>query len=557
MMKLRRILCTSFLLAAPLMADIHMLELNDGNRFLVSIAEEEISLSNGWKTFSVLPDALLDVHFDGGLYGTVCDRDGNKSELDFSFINGNHLKVKVLRSSQTFDIPWSEVSAIRKQEAATDEVKEDEEKISYLQHSLEGKYREISEALKNQKEVQQDLLSKMTSLEKEKEALESELAELKHFHSENEEQLSAQVEMLLSEMGSAKMHIENLSGELLLAQSRTDKKEVELQQLQQSLVEAKADAFEAEKLLSGLTSQLEIFVAKHELLANDQAELGSLIRTLKRELDLKEGEIVAFNEKVFELERENKAVQEMLSKSQNELEEKSIQIDGLIQTQENDDAIKKAFQEENAILSDALTRVEVEAGEAFGKVIELKDQLAKAEKKSEDFKKKMDQFFPEYDREKERGQQLQAQLAQLESALRIVEAKENRLTQENQQLLREKENLSRLLEKEQSRLKELRDLASRFSQSLQPQKSTSEGLEKSQLELGADPLIKQHYLPEKLISFKGIHIVAAGENLNNISMKYFNTPHRWSDIYEANQDVITDMNRLQVGTPLVIPNLRN
>src|SRR5690606_13236492 len=124
---------------------------------------------------------------------------------------------------------------------------------------------------------------------------------------------------------------------------------------------------------------------------------------------------------------------------------------------------------------------------------------------------------------KERGQQLQAQLAQLESALRIVEAKENRLTQENQQLLREKENLSRLLEKEQSRLKELRDLASRFSQSLQPQKSTSEGLEKSQLELGADPLIKQHYLPEKLISFKGIHIVAAGENLNNISMKYFNT----------------------------------
>ena len=55
------------------------------------------------------------------------------------------------------------------------------------------------------------------------------------------------------------------------------------------------------------------------------------------------------------------------------------------------------------------------------------------------------------------------------------------------------------------------------------------------------------------VPFRDVHIVADGENLNNISMKYYGTSNRWKDIYEANTDVIKDVNRIKVGTALVIP----
>lgn len=250
----------------------------------------------------------------------------------------------------------------------------------------------------------------------------------------------------------------------------------------------------------------------------------------------------------------------------------------------------EALTERATSMGEELALWKEEAGGSATQLEELTELLAREGQKTADFKKKMDQIFPQYDRERERNGELQTEVEALstrlhdvENALRAAEAREmgnqdrvGRLVDENRKLAQEKESLMYQLQQEQNRLKEQRELADKLSHSLHSQKSTLDRMEKSQLELVTEletartansHLIREYHRPEKkeappqpkeqtssLITFKGIHIVANGENLNNISMKYYNTPHRWADIYEANQDVISDVNQLQVGTPLVIPD---
>lgn len=50
------------------------------------------------------------------------------------------------------------------------------------------------------------------------------------------------------------------------------------------------------------------------------------------------------------------------------------------------------------------------------------------------------------------------------------------------------------------------------------------------------------------------HVVQAGENLGTISTRYYGTPAKWKNIFNANRDKVPDANNLRVGTRLVIPN---
>jgi len=52
-----------------------------------------------------------------------------------------------------------------------------------------------------------------------------------------------------------------------------------------------------------------------------------------------------------------------------------------------------------------------------------------------------------------------------------------------------------------------------------------------------------------------IYTVQAGDTLSGISSKVFNTSRHYQKIYEANKDVISDPNTLQVGSKLVMPDL--
>lgn len=50
------------------------------------------------------------------------------------------------------------------------------------------------------------------------------------------------------------------------------------------------------------------------------------------------------------------------------------------------------------------------------------------------------------------------------------------------------------------------------------------------------------------------HVVQRGETLRLISLNYFGTKERWSEIYQLNSNLLTNMNVLPVGVKLKLPN---
>ncbi len=51
------------------------------------------------------------------------------------------------------------------------------------------------------------------------------------------------------------------------------------------------------------------------------------------------------------------------------------------------------------------------------------------------------------------------------------------------------------------------------------------------------------------------HTVTSNDNLSNLSRKYYGDVTRWSEIYEANRDIIEDPDNLQVGVNILIPDV--
>ena len=50
-----------------------------------------------------------------------------------------------------------------------------------------------------------------------------------------------------------------------------------------------------------------------------------------------------------------------------------------------------------------------------------------------------------------------------------------------------------------------------------------------------------------------IHTVGEGDSLTRISLRYYGTPNRWQEIYDANRDVLKGENALRPGQRLKIP----
>ncbi|MGB0257810.1 MAG: LysM peptidoglycan-binding domain-containing protein, partial [Coraliomargarita sp.] len=49
------------------------------------------------------------------------------------------------------------------------------------------------------------------------------------------------------------------------------------------------------------------------------------------------------------------------------------------------------------------------------------------------------------------------------------------------------------------------------------------------------------------------YTVQSGDSLSTISRKFYGTPSRWIDIYQANRDRLSSENALRVGQELRIP----
>jgi len=65
------------------------------------------------------------------------------------------------------------------------------------------------------------------------------------------------------------------------------------------------------------------------------------------------------------------------------------------------------------------------------------------------------------------------------------------------------------------------------------------------------------FLSCSFVSAQSTHRVRPGDTLSKIAQQYYNDPSRWGDIYEANQDLIKDVEKIQVGWNLIIPSLND
>ena len=61
---------------------------------------------------------------------------------------------------------------------------------------------------------------------------------------------------------------------------------------------------------------------------------------------------------------------------------------------------------------------------------------------------------------------------------------------------------------------------------------------------------------EAAFSSGRVHVVQPGESLGAISTRYYGTPSKWKDIFNANRDRLPDANNLRIGTRLDIPQIK-
>jgi nucleoid-associated protein YgaU len=70
---------------------------------------------------------------------------------------------------------------------------------------------------------------------------------------------------------------------------------------------------------------------------------------------------------------------------------------------------------------------------------------------------------------------------------------------------------------------------------------------------GPVPVVRTTPVPPAGAAEMRVHTVTEGDSLSRISMRYYGTPNRWQEIYQANRDILQGSSALRVGQQLRIP----
>ncbi len=385
---------------------------------------------------------------------------------------------------------------------------------------------------------------------------------------EVEERLIAQNDVLLETQNTSDRYhqsCQDFQSQVETLQKQLSEKEIQVNNLENALSNSNGQLQHTAGLQDQLRETLEKVALLERELTESRDELvnkSALMEELANaHLDLQE----RFSKKVNQLENDNGQLSEHIEKLQSEFIGVSKQRDSL------------RGELEGLRGSVLVKQAETEIQDKIN--ADLSEQVDTLKKRLSFELQKVNQLLPQYEVEKEKNFKLEKQVEDNRKRLRLIEEKEGasseragQLTRENLSLRQEREALRLQLQQEKSQLREQKEKISRLNRSLDSQKAFLNKIEKSHLslvseledarvanshlirEFNAEKPKKKETNESSLISFKEVHIVAEGENLNNISMKYYQTPHRWADIFEANRDVIEDVNRVKVGTVLVIPD---
>ncbi len=464
-------------------------------------------------------------------------------------------------------------------------------KLTDLFREMEAKERQtatLAEALEK---------SEMTNrlLEKELLAQKDALEEQERRSSGEAAHIAAAMDLLQEELFQEKNQVLMLAQKLELREREHAQADFLNDALEKELVETERKLKAVERELS---EQKLAFLAQDRKIqdleiGNERAakSLGGELEQMKAsleekgayilELEVERDRLLASKElaeaHVLNLQRQLVDAKGLLAPLQNELKAAN---ESLASKQSEMDALTLSFEAINRNILDEHAFLLKQYQEEMEKVDSLKTHLTG--------------LLPKYEAEREKSFQFQnllekanSDLAYARNAAAIseqqnVSAKEklNAVVKENTKLMQERDLLALQIQKDKEELAQQKEVVRKLTESFNSQKAALGKIEKTHLNLVSEfeSARAQHNLILKDLSqensrdssysppatpkktgkpanfgYRDIHIVAEGENLNNISMKYYGTPYRWSDIYEANEGVIQDVNRIKVGTALVIP----
>ncbi|NGX42895.1 MAG: Chromosome partition protein Smc [Chlamydiae bacterium] len=454
----------------------------------------------------------------------------------------------------------------------------------------QNKINQLSYALAEEKKYSRELQNQIREMTLDAEAFEKQLTIL-------QDSIFSKDKELEQKLKEAVVKRDKLEHDLTLLKSKLEEKASEREQteLRHSFI-AERFTGKLEEALVSLSvqdisiNQLRIYLQEEE---KKRKEIENELTQAQRSLDESTKETQAISEKYNNAYKQVEILANAHSTTQSENEE---QVDQLEKTLDQE---KKSVQ----TLEEKLQQLMGNYEDATRQILTLQNDLEELQEKlkgelskKEDLQSQLAVLQPKYEEEKESNCQQQAKMQRMNELLnetrqalaskeeqnRFAATRIGSLTKENQSLSQQKRSLQVELQEQKAAFFRQKEFIMKLNTSLHSQKKVLNKIEQSHLNLVAEldkaknvhsSLIQELSLEdtspvspqsnERLpslypdnsdLSQYDVHIVSEGENLNNISMKYYGTSYRWSDIYEMNREVIEDVNRLRIGAALVIPD---
>jgi len=295
-----------------------------------------------------------------------------------------------------------------------------------------------------------------------------------------------------------------------------------------------------------------------DIAASERNELNGVIDNLQeRNRQLKtfiEENIPSGNDTITEadeLRRQEKAVetmsaqleemQQLFNKEQRRSETLAERLREVLQENQEVEEIKSSKDERIANLSATVEKLSTELTTLTQQMSAAKEQASLGQERIAELEKTKNSMEENIATLSAQAQESSQQMAVIEELQRKVHserqsrASKDKLVEQLKATLKEQETV--LASLEDSRRNTLEEL-NHTKNALAQQQFTQAAIEAAN---AAQPDATR------------IHLVSSGETLSNIAFRYYGTSKKWQEIYKANRDVIADVDKVKVGTALIIP----
>jgi nucleoid-associated protein YgaU len=333
------------------------------------------------------------------------------------------------------------------------------------------------------------------------------------------------------------------------------------QSLEEQLKQQMSQNTDLEKRADSESSENASIKVKNETLQHELTEKSS--RALAAE-ELLEKILADFKTQAQELDEKNNSLASLETKNQTFNEEVAqirLQLNQFkdstgaqtqILSQEKEDVSNKLFssEQELSMLKSELEATVLKRREDIQQAESILGNLSQVQQEVNTKQIELDKLQTSLTEEQGKSLQLTREVTRL-SELELAYEKEKVLRQQQEKhftalagnLEEQRNSLQKLLESKEYLKKEYEALKTDHLELLR--KIASEGSSQSKT------LAVNTYIPDT--QSRKVHTITRGDTLTGISMEYYGTTKKWRSIYDANKDTVTDINRLKVGSNLIIP----